>query len=76
MCEFGDFKVSLANGTTITPRDIGGNMHNEYVCYRDQVAMFKAVEVYEQEMSHVGEYVAYAGVKEVCKNSFLHRFNA
>ena len=41
------------------------NLHNHNIDMYARVSLYKAVEVSNQKMSHVGDYVAYTGENEV-----------
>lgn len=63
-CLYVNLPLVKANGTSTSPNAIGGNMHNEHLQRVDKVSLYKAVEVYHQKMSHIGDYVAYIGENE------------
>ena len=37
----------------------GGNIHNEHVRSNSSVALYKAVEMWDENLCHVGKFVAY-----------------
>ncbi len=65
MCLFSKLSLTKENGTLTSPRATGGNLHNHNIDMYARVSLYKAVEVSNQKMSHVGDYVAYTGENEV-----------
>ena len=60
-----------------TAASIGGNLHNEYNIESDtKVGIYKAVEIHNQKLSHVGNYVAYKKedrkVRKIYPNKTVH----
>ena len=48
-----------AHSHRLCATSLGGNLHNEYIENDTTVAIYKAVEIKQQKLCHVGNYVAY-----------------
>jgi len=56
----------------ITPKNIGGNMHNSYISGRDRVSLFKAVQVQQERLCHVGDYIAYKNEGDEVTTQYMY----
>ena len=54
--------TSRSHGATVG--SWGGNIHNEYVRSNSSVALYTAVEMWDDNLCHVGKFVAYE-LKEI-----------
>ncbi len=57
--QFRDTPLTSHHQHMSTAASLGGNLHNEYVEMDTPVALYKAVEMQNQKLCHIGNYIAY-----------------